>query len=90
MSAHDGGHIKTVSGQIVCPVHLLDNSMKTLLIDPTATVQDVSLQMAEKLNFIDPADDSLCFSLHECRDGVTSKSVNIRLSLLLFPSAPKE
>ena len=28
--------------------------------------------MAEKLAFIDPMDDSLCFSLHECQDGVTS------------------
>lgn len=72
------GNIKTVNGQIVCPVHLLDNSMKTLLIDPTASVQDVCLQMAEKLSFIDPVDDSLCFSLHECRDGVTSKQISTR------------
>ena len=28
--------------------------------------------MAEKLSFIDPMDDSLCFSLHECQDEVTS------------------
>lgn len=28
--------------------------------------------MADKLNFANPADDCLCFSLHECLDGVTS------------------
>ncbi len=31
--------IKMVSGKIVCEVYLLDNSMKTLLIEPTTTVQ---------------------------------------------------
>jgi hypothetical protein len=29
--------------------------------------------MAEKLSFIDSMDDSLCFSLHECQDEVTSE-----------------
>jgi hypothetical protein len=29
--------------------------------------------MAEKIGYSDPEDDSLCFSLNECLDGVTSK-----------------
>jgi len=28
--------------------------------------------MADKIGFEDPEDDSLCFSLNECMDGVTS------------------
>jgi hypothetical protein len=35
-------------------------------------LQDVVRTMAEKIGFRNPADDCLCFSLHECRDGVTS------------------
>ena len=38
MSAGGSG-IKMVSGKIVCEVYLLDNSMKTLLIEPSSTVQ---------------------------------------------------
>jgi hypothetical protein len=34
-----GSAIKMISGKIVCEVHLLDNSMKTLLIEPSTTVQ---------------------------------------------------
>jgi hypothetical protein len=36
------------------------------------TVNDVCRSMAEKIGFSDPEDDSLCFSLNECTDGVTS------------------
>ena len=35
----DGNQIKMISGKIVCEVHLLDNSMKTLLIEPATTVE---------------------------------------------------
>ena len=85
--------IQTVQGKIVCKIWLLDNSYKTVLVEPTSTVQvsvvasasegamldtlvsqDVCLMMAEKLAFIDPMDDSLCFSLHECQDEVTSET----------------
>lgn len=31
--------IQTVQGKIVCKVWLLDNSYKTVLIEPTSTVQ---------------------------------------------------
>lgn len=42
-----------------------------MLIDSVSTAQDVCQFMATKLNFADPMDDALCFSLHECIDGVT-------------------
>jgi hypothetical protein len=102
---------KVLNGKIVLQVWLLDNSYKTLLIEPTATVhvsphtagfcprcasapawmcartpslcaalnhphplmQDVCRSMADKIGFSDPEDDSLCFSLNECLDGVTSE-----------------
>ena len=35
-------------------------------------LQDACRQMAEKLGTADPEDDSLCLSLNECLDGVTS------------------
>ncbi len=42
--------------------------------DPTRVyLQDVCRSMAEKIGFSDPEDDSLCFSLNECTDGVTSE-----------------
>ncbi len=31
--------IKMISGKIVCEVHLLDNSMKTILIEASTTVE---------------------------------------------------
>ncbi len=34
-----GGSLKMISGKVVCEVYLLDNSMKTLLIEPMTTVQ---------------------------------------------------
>ena len=49
-----------------------DNSYKTLLTEPKATVLDTCKSLAEKLGFSDPEDDALCFSLNECLDGVTS------------------
>lgn len=118
---------RTLNGKVVLQVYMLDNSMKTLLVEPTSTVhvrfsncaaswpitaapgclvadwslyiqmlqftvnaadqpcrrcapsccfrcvQDVCRQMAEKIGFSDPEDDSLCFSLNECLDGVTSE-----------------
>ena len=63
---------RSLNGQIVVQIYQLDNSYKTLLIDPTSTVQDVCRSMADKIGFDDPEDDSLCFSLNECLDGVTS------------------
>jgi len=101
---------RTLNGKVVLQVYMLDNSMKTLLVEPTSTVhvrrstavprhfrrscskaaairgftscyrgilllvQDVCRQMADKIGFSDPEDDSLCFSLNECLDGVTSES----------------
>jgi hypothetical protein len=62
---------REVGGKVVLRVYLLDNSFKTLLVEPASTVEDVVASMAEKLGFANPDDDSLCFSLHECRDGVT-------------------
>lgn len=62
---------RTLNGKIVLQVYLLDNSYKTLLIEPTSTVSDVCRAMAEKIGFSDPEDDSLCFSLSECLDGAT-------------------
>jgi len=32
-------HIQTVQGKIVCKIWLLDNSYKTVLVEPTSTVQ---------------------------------------------------
>ena len=52
--------------------HHPDNSYKTLLTEPKATVLDTCKSLAEKLGFSDPEDDALCFSLNECLDGVTS------------------
>lgn len=63
--------IRQLNGRVVLPVSLLDNSTRTLLIEPTQTVQEVCRSMAEKIGFSDPEDDSLCFSLNECLDGVT-------------------
>lgn len=83
-------HIRTVDGKVVLQVYMLDNSSKTLLIEPSCTAQvpcallNILHQflirrlqtavriMAEKLGFRNPADDSLCFGLHLCKDGVTS------------------
>ena len=62
---------KTLNGKIVLQVYMLDNSYKTLLIEPTSTVHDVCREMAGKIGFADPEDDALCFSLNECADGVT-------------------
>lgn len=63
--------LRQLNGKMVLQVYLLDNSYKTLLIEPTQTVQEVCRSMAEKIGFADPEDDSLCFSLNECLDGVT-------------------
>ena len=95
---------KTLRGKVILRVNLLDNSQKTLLVEPISTVQvsphartrntsggacdagharapsprprprpqDVVRMMADKCNFANPSDDCLCFSLHECLDGVTS------------------
>jgi hypothetical protein len=91
---------KMMSGKVVLQCFMLDNSYKTLLIEPTATVlvsapagstsravsarsspfshpaprsQEVCRVMAEKIGFSDPEEDSLCFGLSECTDGVTSE-----------------
>ena len=40
-------------------------------MEPTSTAGDVCRMMAERLGFSDPEDDSLCFGLCECMDGVT-------------------
>ena len=37
-------------------------------------LQNVVRMMSEKVGLRDPAEDGLNFSLHECRDGVTSES----------------
>lgn len=63
-----------LSGKVILRVNLLDNAQKTLLVEPTTTVQDVIRIMADKLGFANPADDCLNCSLHEVKDGVTSKS----------------
>lgn len=56
MSAGGSG-IKMVSGKIVCEVYLLDNSMKTLLIEPSSTVQVRTL-----LGFLGLRAPQLCIS----------------------------
>lgn len=63
--------VKTLAGKVIVRVNLLDNSQKTLLVEPTTTVQDVVRIMAEKVGLSNPADDCLNYSLHECKDGVT-------------------
>lgn len=80
-------HIRTVDGKVVLKVYMLDNSSKTLLVEPSCTVQVRAFHycsyiltcheqtavriMADKLGFTNAADDSLCFGLHLCMDGVT-------------------
>uniref|UniRef100_A0A7S1CBC4 WW domain-containing protein n=1 Tax=Bicosoecida sp. CB-2014 TaxID=1486930 RepID=A0A7S1CBC4_9STRA len=70
-SGAGGKDIKVLSGKVIVRVNLLDNSQKTLLVEPTTTVQDVIRTMADKVGFANPADDCLNFSLHEVKDGVT-------------------
>jgi hypothetical protein len=75
---------KTLNGKIVLQVYTLDNSYKTLLIEPNSTAHDVCRSMAEKIGFSDPEDDALCFSLNECTDGATSECRHRRLLEELF------
>jgi hypothetical protein len=60
---------KTLDGKIVLQAHLLDNSYKTVLVEPSSTVHDVCRKLAEQIGFSDPDDDSLCFALCETHDG---------------------
>jgi len=62
---------RLLNGKVVLQVFLLDNSYKTLLIEPSATVGDVCRAMAEKIGFADAEEDCLSFGLCECVDGVT-------------------
>lgn len=52
--------------------HEVMNTLELYYCVLNVCVQDVVRTMAEKIGFRNPADDCLCFSLHECRDGVTS------------------
>jgi talin len=60
-----------VDGKTLIRVYLLDNSMKTMLVEDSATVEGVVATMAAKVGILNPAEYAPCFSLHECRDGVT-------------------
>lgn len=48
---------------------MLDNSLKTLLIDEGTTAEDICRTMAEKLGFENPKEDSRYFGLFEARNG---------------------
>lgn len=50
-------------------IYMLDNSLKTLLLDENTTAQEVCKTMAEKLNFENPKKDSRYFALFECLNG---------------------
>lgn len=60
-----------IAGKNVVKVHLLDNSMKTLLVDDDATAGSVVREMAEKLGIRNVDAVAPCLSLHECADHVT-------------------
>lgn len=63
--------VTRMAGKNVVRVYLLDNSMKTLLVDDDATAQSVVLEMCQKLGLRNCDVVSPCFGLHECLDGVT-------------------
>lgn len=50
-----------------------------------APSQDASEMMARKIGFADPEEDCLCFSMHECRDGVTSTRSTSLSSPFTYP-----
>lgn len=52
-------------------VYLLDNSMKSLLVEDTSTALDVATLVCEKIGIEKPEDVVHCFGLCECKDGVT-------------------
>lgn len=82
-STHNNS-VQTIGGQIAIKVYLLDNSMKTLLVDLTATVYDICTYMADKcgITSISPILSS-CFSLHECIDGVNiSKPLPLQVPVI--------
>ena len=100
VNSAEGGAVRRVAGKNVVKVFLLDNSMKTLLVDDDATAavsvcrffpprcrlvsrlrpslpprpQTLVLAMCEKLGLKHASDLAPCYSLHECKDGVTSAS----------------
>ena len=66
-----GGYVCDMLGdKIVLKVYMLDNSSKTLLITSTATAEEVTASMAEKLGFAN-VDDAGFFALFEALDGGT-------------------
>mmetsp|Transcript_169178 Transcript_169178/g.411310 ORF Transcript_169178/g.411310 Transcript_169178/m.411310 type:complete len:425 (-) Transcript_169178:53-1327(-) len=71
MAAEGKDKVKVLSGKVIVRVNLLDNSQKTLLVEPTTTVQDIVNIMADKIDFANKEDDALNCSLHEVKDGVT-------------------
>lgn len=61
--------VRKLAGKNVCRVYLLDNSMKTFLVDDDATAGDVCAHVGADMGI--PMETLYCFSLHECKDGVT-------------------
>ena len=64
------GGLDMLGDKIVLKVHMLDNSSKTLLITATATAEEVTRSMAEKMNFSNPEMSSF-FALFEALDGAS-------------------
>lgn len=61
--------VRKLAGKNVVRVYLLDNSMKTFLVEDDATAGDVCTLVGTEIGV--PMESIDCFSLHECKDGVT-------------------
>mmetsp|Transcript_21795 Transcript_21795/g.70167 ORF Transcript_21795/g.70167 Transcript_21795/m.70167 type:complete len:412 (-) Transcript_21795:62-1297(-) len=60
-----------LQGKSVVRVYMLDNSTKTLILEPTTTAKEVSQTLAEKIGLRDSKSSAQFFALFESKNGVT-------------------